>query len=526
MKRVFGYIRVSTTKQAEKGVSLKEQRSAIKTYAAKQGFKIVGWYEEHVTAAKRGRPLFAAMLKALRQGKADGIVIHKIDRSARNLGDWADLGELIDAGFDIHFAHEPLDLRSRGGRLSADILAVVAADFIRNNRQEARKGFDGRLKEGIYPLGAPVGYLDHGRGGKVKTIDPRNGPLVRHAFERYASGTASLLPLLDEVTTKGLRNRKGKPLSLTGLVTMLRNPFYAGVIRLRKTGELFPAIHEPIIRMKTFRRVQEVLDGKKPRRTQQHDFRYRRLFSCVSCGRSLIGSLAKGHVYYRCQMTACPTTCVREDLLDDAVSKTLLRITLPEKHFARLRAEIEKVSSNAVETREASRVQLQTQLGSLTSRLGRLTDVYVDARIDKDAYDERRNALVMERNAVGDSLAHLDGDQARTLDFALRCLQLAKSPETLYESGSPSDRRRLVEILTSNRTVSGKNVEIAVAEPFRFLSSVQKSDLGALQTGQTRTFQNLEPSCVPALLKWAEQHPGEMIRIERLLAEENKDLAA
>jgi DNA invertase Pin-like site-specific DNA recombinase len=77
-------------------------------------------------------------------------VIHKIDRSARNLRDWADLGDLIDAGVDVHFANETMDLKSRGGRLSADILAVVAADFIRNNREETRKSFYRRLKQGIY----------------------------------------------------------------------------------------------------------------------------------------------------------------------------------------------------------------------------------------------------------------------------------------------------------------------------------------------------------------------------------------
>jgi len=32
--------------------------------------------------------------------------MHKIDRSARNLRDWSDLGELIDRGIAVHFAHE------------------------------------------------------------------------------------------------------------------------------------------------------------------------------------------------------------------------------------------------------------------------------------------------------------------------------------------------------------------------------------------------------------------------------------
>lgn len=117
------------------------------------------------------------MLKLLRNGKAAGVVIHKIDRSARNLKDWADLGELIDQGIEVHFANESLDLNSRGGRLSADIQAVVAADYIRNLREEAKKGIYGRLKQGFYPMRAPIGYLDNG-AAKPKTIDPVRGPLV------------------------------------------------------------------------------------------------------------------------------------------------------------------------------------------------------------------------------------------------------------------------------------------------------------------------------------------------------------
>ena len=85
-------------------------------------------------------------------------IIHKIDRSARNLKDWSDLGEMIDSGIQVHFVNESLDLHSRGGRLSADIQAVVAADYIRNLREETRKGFYGRIKQGVYPLPAPLGY--------------------------------------------------------------------------------------------------------------------------------------------------------------------------------------------------------------------------------------------------------------------------------------------------------------------------------------------------------------------------------
>ena len=136
MKKVYGYIRVSTVKQGT-GVSLQEQKEAIIRYAEKHDLKIVQWFEELETAAKQGRPFFTKMMKLLQTRKADGVIIHKIDRSARNLKDWAALGDLIDAGVDVHFAHESLDMDTRGGRLAADIQAVIASDYIRNLRDEA-----------------------------------------------------------------------------------------------------------------------------------------------------------------------------------------------------------------------------------------------------------------------------------------------------------------------------------------------------------------------------------------------------
>ena len=132
MKNFYAYIRVSTVKQGEHGISLQEQRSAIEAYARRHDLTIVQWFEEVETAAKRGRPMFSQMLSQLRRRKVDGVIIHKIDRSARNLKDWSDIGELIDSGVEVRFAHESLDMQSRGGRLTAYIQAVIAADYVRN----------------------------------------------------------------------------------------------------------------------------------------------------------------------------------------------------------------------------------------------------------------------------------------------------------------------------------------------------------------------------------------------------------
>src|SRR5471032_1077175 len=99
MKRYFGYVRVSTPKQGQ-GVSLQEQREAILAHAARHGFTVAEWFEEKETAAKVWRSVFSAMLHQLERGAAEGVIIHKIDRSARNLWDWANLGKLLDRGID------------------------------------------------------------------------------------------------------------------------------------------------------------------------------------------------------------------------------------------------------------------------------------------------------------------------------------------------------------------------------------------------------------------------------------------
>lgn len=143
------------------------------------------------------------MVRSLQAGDAQGLIVHKIDRSARNFSDWARIGELVDTGIDVHFAHESLDLRSRGGRLTADIQAVIVADYVRNLREECLKGMEGRLKQGLFPWAAPIGYLDQG-GGKAKTLDPIRAPLVRQAFELYATRRYSFNTLRLELQRRGL----------------------------------------------------------------------------------------------------------------------------------------------------------------------------------------------------------------------------------------------------------------------------------------------------------------------------------
>lgn len=476
MNSYFAYTRVSTVKQGERGSSLQEQKSAIEAYAAKHSLRIIGWYEEMETAAKLGRRMFNRMLGDLETGRARGVIIHKIDRSARNLKDWAHLGELIDRGVEVHFAHESLDLASRGGRLSADIQAVVAADYIRNLRQEVKKGFYGRLKQGFYPLPAPMGYVDQGKA-RHKTIDPMRGPLVREMFELYATGQWPLHDLRREMLRRGLTARGGKSLSLATVARTLHNPFYFGLIRVFRTGETFQGAHQRLITKATFDRVQAVLVGKAVPRVFTHQFTYRRLVRCARCGYALIAERQKGRVYYRCHSQACRGTSLREDVIDREVRCFLNLVSLSDEELGILRSLGEQGQGERTRSAEERRQQTQRALGLCEDRLVRLTDAFLDGDVDKATYEERKAKLLSDRAELRDDLGR--PDLADPLNQILADLELGNGAQQGRETISPEEMRTTVELITSNLTADGKELAIEPQFPFSTVAEWRISLNGA-----------------------------------------------
>jgi len=496
MGNYFAYARVSTPRQGEKGVSLPEQKEAIERYAKAHSLEISRWFEERDSAARAGRHTFNQMLRMLRLGSALGVIIHKIDRSARNLEDWADVGKLVDAGVEVHFATENLDLRTVAGRLSADIQAVVAAHYSRNLREEVKKGIYGRLKQGFYPLRAPIGYLDQG-AAKAKIPDPVRVPLIQEAFERYSTGRFSLPQLVEEMFRRGLRNRNGGRVTVNGLSTILRNPFYVGLIRICKTGQIFVGNHEPLVTTETFEKVQAVLAGKRVDRTGSHVFTYSRIVRCGSCGYSLIAERQKGHVYYRCHdrpfknPPKCLPTSVREERLDEAVVARLVEIDLSDDELQLARCMIAEHRAELEHSQAAAREALRLQQDRVKLRLAKLTDLLVDGTIDKAAFGEKRDALLLEEVRTKERLAEIERDPAGSATSLEKTVELAKSPSLLYKMGSPEKKRELVKILLSNLSVSGKNVEITLAFPFRLIAERQKIPDGGPYRGTCRTWESV-----------------------------------
>lgn len=453
MKRCFGYVRVSTVKQGD-GVSLEAQKDAILEYARRRNLTITQWWEEKETAAKQGRPVFNSMVASLKQGDAMGLVIHKIDRSARNYHDWAIISDLADSGIEFHIATESFDFNTYGGRMAADFMAVVAANYVRNLKQEVRKGQRGQLKIGLLPWAAPVGYKNNG-AAKLKTPDPAAAPLVRLAFEFYARGTHSIRALVIEMARRGLRAHSGRPLSKTGIEKMLGNPFYCGVIRVRRSGECFKGAHQPIITTKLFERVQDIKSGKKVKKVTRHNHLFRGLFRCQHCGRSLIGEVQKRRVYYRCQTPECVTKTIREDQINDAVVALLHRLSLAPDNLATAQERLPAVLLPEQDADECAAIKLQQD--HVSARLDRLTDMLLDSLIDSEAFQAKKLALLVDQRQLEERLELATANTMTEAELR-RFLELATNLAQLYESAAKPEKRRIVEWATSNRTATGKSV--------------------------------------------------------------------
>ena len=489
MKDFFGYIRISDVKQ-KAGVSRQMQKKANQTYANRYRIRITRWFVETATAAKKGRKSFNEMLRLLQKGKADGVVIHKVDRSARNLRDWVDLTDLLDQDIDIYFSNESFDLRTRGGRLAADMQAVVASDFIRNLREEVRKGIRGRLEQGFYPRPAPLGYLNMGKK-KRKKIDPIQGPRVREAAELYDTGRYSLQTLSEEMWRRGLRSKTGRKVTVRQLSLLFRNPFPIGLIYMKSSGETFKGNHEPLYGKGLYDRIQRRLDGKARRADTKHQFPFRRMLRCSHCGYSLIGERQKGHVYYRCHTRGCPTSGIREEVIEDEFLQALKPLQFTKREDDYFREKILQLRAEWTDNCKARIRATELNLAQLEARLGRLTDALIDGTIGKEVFDARNKTLLMDKEGLEEKLVEMREEATSTPDELEEFLERARTAYSSYKEAEAEEKRDLLESVTSNQEITGKNVSVKLLSGFSDIANRCQMSCGAPERGTPRTLDAL-----------------------------------
>jgi site-specific DNA recombinase len=209
--RVVGYVRVSTEKQADEGVSLAAQRAKLTAYAVAMDLDLVAIIEDAGVSAKSlDREGLRSALAMLDTGKADALVVVKLDRLTRSV---RDLGDLVERYFasrcSLLSLSDAIDNRTAAGRLVLNVLTSVAQWEREATGERTREAMKHKASRGEFTGGhAPYGYSVAGDG----TLIPNDAEqAVLHEVAELRAAGLSLRGIAAELDRAGLRARSGKP---------------------------------------------------------------------------------------------------------------------------------------------------------------------------------------------------------------------------------------------------------------------------------------------------------------------------
>ena len=208
--RTIAYLRVSTDKQADAGVSLDAQQDKARAYAALYDLELVEVIVDAGESAKTlDRPGLQRALALLKNGKADALLVAKLDRLTRSV---VDLGKLIETYFApgkaaLLSVSEQIDTRSAAGRLVLNILASVSQWERETIAERTRDAMRHKQANGEY-IGGPAPYGSQLVNGEL-VADAAEQGVIQQARELRDSGL-SLAAVAKELDRRGIQARNGK----------------------------------------------------------------------------------------------------------------------------------------------------------------------------------------------------------------------------------------------------------------------------------------------------------------------------
>lgn len=471
--KYFSYFRVSSKNQEESGASLEAQQEANLRYAKEKQLQIVKEFREVQSAAKTGRKQFEAMVKELRRRHdIEGAIFHDVDRSSRSWGDWATINDLAEKeGYKIHFSREGTELNSRSSHLTADIKAAVAVDFIRNLRQETKKGMMKKVEQGYWVFGhTMIGYRPAGTA--LKALDPVEAPLVRKCYELYATDRYTMKTLADEMYRLGLRSRSGKMLNYTKISRMLNCITYTGILKV--LDKIYPGKHPAIVSTELFDKVHQIAKRRYAPDRERHEYKFQHMLKCGMCGKRLRSSKAKKkYKYYLCRQDSCIARAIGEDKVEQMIIDALRTIQFNEGQVIEM-LRVAKESRHSVQLAlEEGKKAAQLNLDQVKDRRSKLADLYMDGKIDPETYEQKRTELVMRVKYAEEELQKCshpnDGNFSRLEELA----NLLRDPVHAYSVANNIEKRHLLESMMKNFTITDGQLKYEWQTPFDRLTQTK-----------------------------------------------------
>lgn len=416
--RAVKYRRISVEKEEGEGFSLEAQDMRLDAYAKSQDWTVVADYcDDGFSAKDTNRPEFQRMVRDMKSGKFDVIMVYRLDRLVRTVMDLHEMLQLMEK-YDVSFRSttEQFDTTTATGRLMITMIATLAQW---ERETIAERVFETMLKksEKGERNGAPAPFGYQYVDGKLRVV-PEEKKWVEYIFNRYKThGTPNIAKELNMKWR--VKTKKGEAWSDFAVRYVLRNPLYAGFIRWnyrsfakgKLTGEEVIQKYdqedfEPIVSEELFKETQDRLKSraKEAFRSDSH-YPFSGIARCAKCGKNFTGSKKKrkaGGVYrfYKCQgrfnFGICDVQAVAEEAIENAFLQSLsLEVSLQP-------GEIGETRNTELRTPE----MIQAQLEKIEGKKQRTKELYIDGDIPKNEYQKRLSKLDEEALELRDAVDH------------------------------------------------------------------------------------------------------------------------
>ncbi|WP_010181552.1 recombinase family protein [Aquimarina agarilytica] len=472
-KRAILYTRVSTTDQKDNGYSLFEQKDFLEKFCDKNDISVIKTLEEDFSGKTLDRPKINELRSLLAKNTVDLILFHKWDRFSRNISEaLLEIKMIQNKGIEINSVFEYIDFSIPQQDIMLYLYLGMGEVENKIRSQRTKNGIIGALKEGRHVNKGPIGYLN-GRDPinpqkPLIKLNPDKAPIINKIFQEYATG------LYSQETLRKKYYHLGIKISKSQFSNMLSNPIYAGKIIVPEHNgtpqEMVEGLHEAIISLITFYKVQQVKNGKaniriSTKQDNKHDEELPLrggILSCGKCGSNLTGSRSKSrngnyHYYYHCNSRKGCNERFPAYLANDKLSNKLSSLQ-PRKEVLDLFSEILLESTkNLKQERKSTFKKLDSELVKIKSKKDKLTEKFIEDKVDEDSYNriiKNYNDEIQDLEIQKTEAPNIDNDIDKYVEFGVFFLS---SPQYFYNKAKTNIKRQIIGSIFSGKLVFEKN---------------------------------------------------------------------
>lgn len=431
MKRVIGYIRVSTDNQ-----DLERQRVLIRKYCENKGYSLLRIEEDYAISGTVSNRNGLNSILNITNSVADMVVVSELSRLSRQDDIFETLTQIhtIIRNVDLVILDEPDKVYEAGKTiilsdfLMLAIKAYGAADERKKIVSRMTTGKDSKVQ--AFPLmltdsNIPTGFKavpnpNYIKGATPKMLlveDEERMQLVRDIFNYVANGL-SLGKTAEKLNMLGYRTARNKPFYEQSIRTIINDSIYNGVRYWKGMKLELPVkfISDEIWNL-AHKKVQE--NKNYSGEAQKHYNPLKGIIKCP-CGQTSMYGRTSSCITYRCLdrikmgiKSPCTNVGIKAETLIYAVWKDVRLRTLDETYQAKSNEKIAEIEAEnikltqSIKEKDSEIAKLQSDLKTVIDNVMASTNITIVKALNgkADSIDSQIKSIEAEKTAIDEEIA-------------------------------------------------------------------------------------------------------------------------